>query len=116
MALLELETVKRHLRIMHDDEDTEIAVYQAAAEDIVVQHIDRKVVAVGATLPVEGEDGFDATAIHITPAITAAVLLMVGDLYEFREPDPKLQGDAVLPRSVRSLLAPYRVWRTMEDS
>jgi hypothetical protein len=113
MALIELDTVKRHLRIMHNEDDAEIVVYQAAAEDIVTQYLDRKVIAASEALPDEGDD---ATAMHITPAITAAVLLMVGDMYEVREPDLKAQGDAVLPRSVRSLLAPYRVWRTLEAS
>jgi len=30
---------------------------------------------------------------------------------ENREPDMKAEGNAVLPRHVRALLAPYRVWR-----
>lgn len=116
MPLLELPLVKKHLRVMHDDEDAEIAIYQEAAETIVVAYLDRVVLATG-PLPVEGEEGYDETAIVLNSSITAAILLMTGDLYEVREPDPKFNdGDAVLPKSVRMLLAPWRVWRTfIED-
>lgn len=109
MALLPLDLVKGHLRVMHDDEDAQIAAYQAAAESIVTEHLDRTVQA-AEPLPVG-----DATAIVLTPAITAAILLMTGDLYEVREPDPKATGEAMLPPAVRRLLAPWRVWRTMPE-
>ncbi|GHC61589.1 head-tail connector protein [Limoniibacter endophyticus] len=104
MALVDLDLLKRHLRVFHDDEDVELGLYLAASEAIVTEYIDREVVATGATptLP----DG-----IVIAPPITAAILLVAADLYEVREPDPKATGDAVLPRHVRALLAPYRVWR-----
>lgn len=106
MPLLDLDLVKRHLRIFHDDEDTEIGIYRDAAETIAVEYLDREVVTAGET-PV-ADDG-----IEITPAITAAILLLTGDMYEMREPDQKQEG-AILPRAVRALLAPYRVWRVME--
>lgn len=115
MALLDLAVVKRHLRILHDDEDAVIGVYQAAAESIVVEYLDRVVVSSGTSLPGEGETGYDPTAIEVTPAITAAVLLLVGDLYENREADAESKGDAILPRAVRALLAPWRVWRTLPE-
>jgi len=105
MALIDLTLLKKHLRIFHDDEDDELAVYQTAAETIVVEYVDREIVATGATptLP----DG-----IELTPPITAAILLVAADLYENREPDMNAEGNAVLPRHVRALLAPYRVWRS----
>lgn len=108
MALLELETVKRHLRILHDDEDAQVSVYQDAAESIVIEYLDREVVADGEvpTLP----DG-----IMITPAIAASILIVVADLYENREPDMKELGNAVLPRHVRALLAPWRIWRVVTE-
>lgn len=115
MALLTLDIVKRHLRVFHSDDDAEIGVYQAAAESIVVEYLDRVVEPEGTTLPGEGDPGYDQTAIVITPAITAAILLMVGDLYENREADVEQDGDAVLPRPVRALLAPWRVWRTLPE-
>jgi hypothetical protein len=103
MALVDFALVKKHLRVFHDDDDDTIAAYQAAAENIVVEYLDREIVPTGGA--VEGD------AIEVTPAITAAVLLVTGDLYEVREPDQKQEG-AMLPRAVRALLAPYRVWRT----
>ena len=106
MNLIELSLLKKHLRIFHDDEDEELDVYGTAAEAIVVEHIDREVVASGESTSADG--------IIITPPIVAAILLVAADLYENREPDMKASGDAVLPRHVRALLAPYRVWRTLE--
>lgn len=111
MALVDIALVKKHLRVFHDDEDTEIAAYQAAAETIVTEYIDRVVYETGGGEP-SGDDG---TAMEITPAITAAILLVVGDLYEHRESDTWESENATLPRSVRALLAPYRVWRTVEE-
>ncbi|WP_266035312.1 head-tail connector protein, partial [Brucella intermedia] len=103
---VELELLKKHLRVFHDDEDAELDVYLAAAETIVVEYVDREIVATGA--PPATDDG-----IAVTPPITAAILLVAADLYENREPDMKAQGNAVLPRHVRALLAPYRVWRAL---
>lgn len=109
MSLVSLDTAKRHLRVLHDDEDVEIGLYLDAAEIIVSEHIDRVIYA---TTPPTGDDG---TAIEINPAITAAILLVMADLYAVREPDPKLTGDAVLPRTVRALLGPYKVWRAISE-
>lgn len=116
MPLLDLPLVKKHLRVLHDDEDSQIAVYMEAAETIVVAYLDRVVLAAG-PLPEPEDEGYDETAIVLNSSITAAILLVTGDLYEVREPDPKFNdGDAVLPKSVRMLLAPWRVWRTyVED-
>lgn len=107
MALLDIAVVRRHLRILHDDEDADIIVYQAAAESIVVDYIDREVIASGTPVTADG--------IVIAPSITAAILLLIGDLYENREAYAGSKGDVLLPRAVRSLLAPYRIWRKMEE-
>lgn len=115
MPLVDLDTLKKHLRVLHDDEDAEIELYGAAAEAVVIEHLDRIVVGADATLPTEGEDGYDPDAMNVTPTVVAAILLVTGDLYEVREPDPKLLGDAVLPRAVRMLLAPWRIWRTFKE-
>lgn len=108
MPIVDLETVKKHLRVMHTDEDAEIELYRDAAESIITEYLDREVVADGETPT--AEDGIEATA-----SIVSAILLVTGDLYEVREPDPDAKGDAVLPRAVRMLLAPWRVWRTPVD-
>lgn len=110
MPLVDLTTAKAHLRVYHTDDDDSIALYVAAAESIVTEYVDRAVFAVGETLP---ED--DPHAMNVTPAITAAILLLVGGLYENREADPDATGNAVLPKAVRALLAPWRVWRTLDE-
>lgn len=116
MALVTLTLAKRHLRVMHTDDDAEIEAYLAAAETIVTEYLDREVYgSVDDSPPGEPNSGDDGTAIEVTPAITAAILLLLGDLYEHREADPDSNGDAVLPRAVRALLAPYRVWRVLGE-
>ncbi|MEB2845923.1 head-tail connector protein [Endobacterium cereale] len=115
MPLVDLDTLKKHLRVLHDDEDAEIMLYGAAAEAVVIEHLDRIVVGADVVLPVEGDPGYDPDAFNATPTIVAAILLVAGDLYEVREPDPKLIGDAVLPRAVRMLLAPWRIWRPFKE-
>jgi len=111
MALVDIALVKKHLRVFHTDDDTEIAAYQAAAETIVKEYVDRVVYEAGGSAP-SGDDG---TAIEVTPAITAAILLLIGDLYERRESNTWEPEQATLPKSVRALLAPYRVWRTIDE-
>ncbi|MDX0014789.1 head-tail connector protein [Sinorhizobium meliloti] len=110
MALVDLATAKRHLRVLHSDDDAEIELYTSAAEDIVVEYLDRVVLPEGETLPAD-----DDTAMHVKPSIVAAILLMLGDLYENREADREQKSDAVMPPSVRALLAPWRVWRLVPE-
>lgn len=116
MALVTLTLAKKHLRVLHDDDDAEIEVYLSAAEDVVTKYIDRVVYGpVDDSPPGAAPSGDDGTAIEVTPAITAAVLLLLGDLYDTREADPQDTSSAMLPRAVRALLAPYRVWRTIVE-
>lgn len=117
MPLLELSLVKSHLRVDDTDSDALIAVYQAAAENIIVEYLDRDVYAVG-----DSPGPTSDYSIALTPAITAAILLLIGDLYAQRETEdadasrkPSLAMDAVLPRPIRALLAPYRVWRSVSE-
>lgn len=111
-GLVTLRQAKRHLRVHHDDDDDTISLYLGAAIASVQEYVDRIVYAVGG-IPPSDDDG---TAIEVTPAITAAILLLLGDLYENREADSQDTSSAMLPRAVRALLAPYRVWRTtVED-
>lgn len=110
MSLLDLTLVKSHLRVDTAQEDTIIEAYQGAAENIVVEYLDREVYAAG-----DSPEPDDEYAVELQPAITAAILLIIGDLYANRESDPKTSGDSVLPRPVRALLAPWRVWRTVSE-
>ena len=113
MPLVDLPTLKTHLRVDHSDDDALISAYATAAESAIVEYLDRPVSPIGTVLPVVGETGYDATAIVVTPAIIVAVLLMCGTLYEGREASGA--GDAVFPSDVRALLAPWRVWRMMDE-
>lgn len=116
MALVSLTLAKKHLRVDFSDDDATIEAYLAAAETIVTEYVDRVVFASAADSPPGvAPTGDDGTALEVTPAITAAILLVLGDLYEVREADPESKGDAVLPRAVRALLAPYRVWRAISE-
>lgn len=114
MALIFLPLAKKHLRVMHDDDDAEIEIYLAAAESMVLETLDRPVLPTGTTLPVEGEAGYDETAMVVNPAIQAAILLVTGHLYEHREAATDLKIEE-LPISVRHLIAPWRVWRKFEE-
>lgn len=119
MPLLDLDLVKTHLRedLVDTKNDALIAAYQAAAETIVAEYIDREIYASG-----DSPTSTDEYAIELQPPMTAAILLLIGDLYAARETDdtdaarkPTLALNAVLPRAVRALLAPYRVWRTVSE-
>jgi hypothetical protein len=117
MSLLDLDLIKSHLRVDDTESDTLIAAYQAAAESIVAQYLDRDVYAVGDS-PVPT----DPYAIELQPPMVAAILLLIGDMYLSRETEdtdfqrrPVVGFPAVLPRPVRALLAPYRVWRTVSE-
>ncbi|MFT4184262.1 MAG: head-tail connector protein [Rhizobium sp.] len=107
MSLLDIDLVKQHLRVDFDDDDTIIAAYQAAAETIVAEYIDRELVS-------SGETPATTDGIAVTPAITVAILLLTAAMYENSEADEAAQRDAVLPQGVRTLLAPYRVWRVLD--
>lgn len=88
MTTVTLEEAKLHMRVDHDDEDGYFQVLIAAAETHVAKFL-------GDSLP----DPMPAP-------IKAAVLLLVGDLYENRE----RQGDRTLTEGTAyaMLLAPYR--------
>lgn len=116
MALVSLTLAKKHLNVFHNDDDTLIEAYLGAAETIVSEYVDRAVYGpVDDSPPGAPPSGDDGTAIEVTPAITAAILLVLADLYENRESDTWEADAAVLPRAVRALLAPYRVWRAISE-
>lgn len=113
MALITLTLAKKHLRVESSDEDQEIELYLAAAEEAVSKYLDRAIYPIAADSPPGAPpSGDDGTAIEINAAITAAVLLLASHFYDNREGDASVVHDALLPRQVRALLAPYRIWRS----
>ncbi|AEK63188.1 head-tail connector protein [Collimonas fungivorans] len=74
-ALTTLATVKAHLRIDGSDEDTSLAIYIDAAEQYVNEWCDKR----------------DTPFLTLPPVVAAAVLLIVGDLYENREGQSTVQ-------------------------
>jgi uncharacterized phage protein (predicted DNA packaging) len=74
--MLDLASVKMHLRVDGDEEDALIGGYVAAAKAHVEQHCDRKLV--------EGEPA-DASEMGLTRDVEQAILLLVGHWYANRE-------------------------------
>lgn len=88
MTTVTLDEAKLHMRVDHDDEDEYIAGLILAAETHIGMYL--------------GDDLPDP----MPAPVKAAVLLLVGDLYENRE----RQGDRTLTEGTAYalLLAPYR--------
>lgn len=74
--MIDLPTVKMHLRVDGDEEDALIGGYVAAAKAHVEQHCDRKLVD---TDPVEPDE------MGLTRDVEQAILLLVGHWYANRE-------------------------------
>lgn len=75
MTVVTLDEAKAHLRVDGTDDDADIALKLAAAEDDVARYLDRP-------LPWTDADG---TPVAVPPAVKAAILLVLGDLYANRE-------------------------------
>ena len=100
--LLDLATVKLHLRVDDSAEDALIGVYVLAAEEFAMQFLGRTIYAT------ELAQGLDTAGIVINPAIQAALLLIVGHLYANREDVLAGVSVAQLPNGSQYLLQPYR--------
>jgi hypothetical protein len=102
--LLDLPTVKLHLRVDDATEDALIGVYVTAAEEFAMQFLGRTIYA-DATA-----QGSDADGIVINPAVQAALLLIVGHLYANREDVVVGASVSALPHGADCLLQPYKVY------
>lgn len=100
--LLDLATVKLHLRADDSAEDALIGVYVLAAEEFAMQFLGRTIYAT------ELAQGLDTAGIVINPAIQAALLLIVGHLYANREDVLAGVSVAQLPNGSQYLMQPYR--------
>ena len=100
--LLDLATVKLHLRVDDSAEDALIGLYATAAEEFAMQFLGRTIYATALA------QGLDTAGIVINPAIQAALLLIVGHLYANREDVLAGVSVAQLPNGSQYLLQPYR--------
>lgn len=75
MAVLTLEEIKAHLRLDGDEENVQLTLLSEAAEDYATQYL-------GRSLPWLDDEGAPAP---VPASVRAALLLIVGDLYENRE-------------------------------
>lgn len=110
MPLIDTELAKQHLRVDGDDEDLLIGLYLDAAEEAAMEFMNRSVytdVEALADAVLSGTAGEQPMV--ITKAITAGILLILGDLYANRENTIIGTISSELPRGANALLQPYRV-------
>lgn len=109
MALIDIGIAKRHLRVRSDD-DALILLYLSAAVRVAVNYIGRELFASQNELTAAVVEGTaDDSAMVIQDDIVAAILLILGMLYENRE--DTVIGETVvgLPNGARALLWPHRI-------
>lgn len=96
--LFSLEEAKQHLRVDFDDDDALIEIYASAAVSRALQYCNLAVVPAG-DLPVA--------------AFRAAALMLLGDLYAYRETGQvgSVSSPIQVSASIQALLDPYRVLR-----
>ena len=98
--MVTLEEVKQHLRIDEAIDALALNVYIDAAIEQVGQHVQRKIIADESARENESD-------LIVNAALKAAVLLMVGNLYEHRE--ATREATTELPLGYWSLIQPYRL-------
>lgn len=103
MADIELSVVKAHLKVLHDREDDLITIYRDAALQEFENYTRRKLYQDQAELDADGDDAPEHTAI-LNSAIIAGVLLLIGNMYEFRS------VQATTPEGVYRCWQPYKVY------
>lgn len=98
--MLDLATVKSHLRVDHDDEDALIEAYLAAAISTFETWTNRQLVAAG-SVPAGNQ-------LPMTASVQQGVLLLVGHWYANREAVVVGTITAELPLATRALWLPHR--------
>lgn len=96
--LFSLEEAKQHLRVESADDDALIATYADAAVSNALQYCNLSLVPIGD---------------RPLAAFKAAALLMLGDLYAYRETGQigSVSSPIHVSASAKALLAPYRMLR-----
>lgn len=93
--MIELATLKMHLRVDGDEEDALIGGYLEAAKAHIEQHCDRRLVEAN---PVEPDE------MGLTRDVEQALLLLVGHWYANREAVVMGGGASAVPLAVERLL------------
>lgn len=98
VALVTLQQAKRHLRILHDDENDDLQDKIQQSSDIVMDYLQRPDLV---WTDASGDTQSDAPF-----RVQAAVLLVLGGLWENRGDEEMEQGqaDGYLAKSVTALL------------
>lgn len=101
--MIELDAVKQHLRVDHDDDDALIQGYTDAALSAFETWTNRKLVAEGGALP----DPV-GSALLMSKAIRQGALLLIGTWYSSRESVVVGTITAELPMATNALWKPHR--------
>ncbi|AOY00106.1 head-tail connector protein [Jeongeupia sp. USM3] len=106
-GLVPMARVKAHLRLDPDEtfEDDLVSAYLAAASEFVANETRRALYATSELLAADASP--PANALVVTASLQAAILLMVGHLYENREAVNVGNLVTEMPFAVRALLGPY---------
>ena len=109
MPLVTLDVAKMHLKVDEVDEDEGIAIYLGAAEATAVEFLNRQVFeSEEAMAQAVAADKAGEAPMVVNAAIQAAILLILGHLYEHRSDVVAVRDIYELPRGSQSLLQPYR--------
>nr|WP_280517674.1 head-tail connector protein [Falsirhodobacter halotolerans] len=108
--------MKTHCRIDHDAEDMVLFAYAEAAQAQIEHWIGRRVYARASDLPPAGSPSHDPYQLVADASITVAVLMLVGRMYDDERTGGANVGfNATPPAAVQSILAGYRVFRSLSD-
>lgn len=102
-----------HLRI--DDataEADDLDLKILAASDIVLDYLEME----ESDFVIESSDSdSDETEYDYPSSVQAAALLLVGDMYRFRDSSSPAYSEALLPSPVRAILYPIKTWGLESD-
>lgn len=111
MTLVSLDQALAHLRADAGDEDDLITLYLGAAEQSVVDYLNRQVFADADAMAAAITAGTAGDHPMVTnKAVQAAVLMTLGHLYANREQVAVGVSVAEMPFGPRSLLRPHRIF------
>jgi len=109
MALVDIETIRKHCRA-DDPDDSLLEIYKDAAEQAAQDYLNRRVYATEAEMEAAIADGSAGeNPMVINPAIFGAILLIAGHLNENREENVTGTIVAELKFGARALLRPHRI-------